>query len=107
MLELKERLAPGHIPGLITTDEHSPYVETRLAVFDQSHTPARTPGPGASKQTMLVPAPELVYAQVDKQRTTAGRVETLAPRLVFGTPEQLQQQAGDLAGLLSCQYGLH
>src|SRR5713101_5421107 len=33
MLELKERLAPGHVPGLVTTDEYSPYVEALLTVF--------------------------------------------------------------------------
>jgi IS1 family transposase len=92
MLELKERLAPGHVPGLVTTDEHSPYVEALLAVFGQRHTPERTAGPGAPKKAVLVPAPELVYAQVDKQRTATGRVDTIAPRLIFGTPEQLAQR---------------
>lgn len=92
VLELKERLAPGHVPGLVTTDEHSPYVEALLAAFGQSHTPERAPGPGAPKKPVLVPVPELVYAQVDKQRAATGRVETIEPRLVFGTPEQLQQR---------------
>jgi IS1 family transposase len=92
LLELKERLAPGHVPGLVTTDEHAPYVEALLAVFGKSHTPERTPGPGAPKKPVLVPAPELVYAQVDKQRAATGRVETIEPRLVFGTPAQLQQR---------------
>jgi len=92
MLELKARLAPGHVPGLVTTDEHSPYVEALLAVFGQSHTPQRAPGPGAPPKPVLVPAPELVYAQVDKQRAPTGRVETIEPRLVFGTPEQLQRR---------------
>ena len=92
MLELKGRLMPGYVPGLVTTDEHSPYVEALLAVFGQSHTPERVLGPGAPKKAVLVPAPELVYAQVDKQRTATGRVETIEPRLVFGTPEQLQQR---------------
>ncbi len=41
---------------------------------------------------VLVPAPELVYAQVDKHRSTTGRVEVVEPRLVFGTSEQLQQR---------------
>lgn len=49
MLELKARLAPGHVPGLVTTDEHSPYVEALLTVFGQSHTPERGPGPGHSR----------------------------------------------------------
>jgi hypothetical protein len=92
MLELKERLAPGHVPGLVTTDEHSPYVEALLAVFGQSHTPERVSGPGAPKKPVLVPAPELVYAQVDKQRSATGRVETIEPRLVCGTPEHLEQR---------------
>lgn len=92
MLELKERLVPGHVPGLVTTDEHSPYVEALLTVFGQSQTPERTPGPGAPKKAVLVPAPELVYAQVDKQRSAAGRIEAVAPRLVFGTAEQLEQR---------------
>jgi hypothetical protein len=92
MMELKDRLAPGHVPGLVTTDEHSPYVEGLLGVFGHRHTPERIPGPGAPKKAVLVPAPELVYAQVDKQRTASGRVETIAPRLVFGTPEQLEQR---------------
>jgi hypothetical protein len=63
-----------------------------LSVFGQSYTPERTPGPGAPKKVVLVPAPELVYAQVDKQRSLTGRVEAIEPRLVFGTPEQLQQR---------------
>jgi hypothetical protein len=90
MLERKERLLPGDVPGWVTTDEHSPYGAALLAVFGQSHTPERGLGPGAPKKAVLVPAPELVYAQVDKQRTATGRVETLEPRLVFGTPAQLQ-----------------
>ncbi len=92
MIELKERLAPGHVPGLVTTDEHSPYVEAMLGVFGQSHTPQRSPGPGAPKKAVLVPAPELVYAQVDKQRTAGGRVERIEARLIFGSPEQLQDR---------------
>lgn len=92
MLELKDRLVPGHVPGLVTTDEHSPYVAALLAVFGQSYTPERQPGPGAPKKAVLVPAPELVYAQVDKHRSATGRVEEIEPRLVFGTPEQLQQR---------------
>lgn len=92
MVELKERLAPGHVPGLATTDEHSPYVEALLAVFGHSHTPERAPGAGAPRKAVLVPAPELVYAQVDKHRSATGRVETIEPRLVFGTPEQLAQR---------------
>jgi len=91
-LKLKARLAPGHLPGLVTTDEPSPYVEALLAVFGQSHTPQRVPRPGASKKLVLVPAPELVYAQVDKQHSATGRVETSEPRLVFGTPKHLQQR---------------
>ena len=43
MLELKERLAPGHVPGLVTTDDHSPYVEALLTVFGESHTPFHAP----------------------------------------------------------------
>lgn len=92
MVELKERLAPGHVPGLVTTDEHSPYVEAMLGIFGESHMPERSPGPGAPKKAVLVPAPELVYAQVDKQRTAGGRVEKVDSRLVFGTPEQLEQR---------------
>jgi hypothetical protein len=92
MLELKERLAPGHVPGLVTTDEPSPDVEARLGVFGKSYTPPRVPGPGAAKKAVLVPAPVLVYAQVDKQRSASGRVEAVASRLVFGSPEQLQQR---------------
>jgi hypothetical protein len=34
----------------------------------------------------------MVYAQVDKHRSATGRVEAIEPRLVFGTPEQLQQR---------------
>jgi IS1 family transposase len=89
MLELKERLAPGQVPGLVTTDEHSPYVEALLTVFGHRYTPPRVPGPGAAKKAVVVPAPELVYAQVDKQRSATGRIEAVEPRLVFGTPEQL------------------
>lgn len=92
MLELKDRLAPGHVPGLVTTDEHSPYVEALLTVFGQDHTPERQPGPGAPQKAVLVPKSELVYAQVDKHRSATGRVETVAPRLVFGTAEQLEQR---------------
>ncbi len=39
-----------------------------------------------------MPALELVYAQVDKPRSATGRRETVAPRLVFGTPAQLAQR---------------
>src|SRR5713101_2420176 len=42
--ERQERLAPGHVPGLVTTDEHSPYGEARLTVFGHSYTPLRASG---------------------------------------------------------------
>jgi hypothetical protein len=92
MLELQDRLVPGHGPGLVTTAEPSPDVAALLAVFGQRYTPARQPGPGAPKKAVLVPAPELVDAQVDNHRSAPGRVAEIEPRRVFGTPEQLPQR---------------
>jgi hypothetical protein len=92
LVELKARLAPGHVPGVVTTEAHSRSVAALLTVFGERHTPEQVPGPGAPKKPGLVPAPAVVYAQVDKQRTATGRIETSAPRLLCGTPEQWQER---------------
>lgn len=92
--ELAERLADGHVPGLVTTDEYAAYPEAVLATFG-----ALTPvekrgrdGRGRKPFAVLEPPPHLVYAQVDKQRDAGGTLVKVETRRVFGTPELLAER---------------
>jgi len=94
--ELKERLAPDHVPGLLTSDEHGPYVEAALVTFGKQvpATPRRASG-GRPPLPTLEPDPKLVYAQVDKKRSPTGRLEKVETRQIFGTPQALAQRLED------------
>jgi hypothetical protein len=92
--ELSTRLAPGHVPGLITTDEYQAYPEAVLATFGVL-TPVEKQGEtwrGSEPFPLLTPSPDLVYAQVDKQRDKNGKLIKVDLRLLFGTPEQLKER---------------
>ena len=90
--ELKERLAPDHVPGLVTTDEFGAYPEAVLVTFGKEKTVKRKPGPGRPPLPVIEPAGQLVYAQVDKKRSPTGRLEKVDSRLVFGTAEALAER---------------
>jgi IS1 family transposase len=90
--ELKERLAPGHVPVLVTTDEFGAYPEAVLVTFGKERAVKRKPGPGRPPLPVIEPARQLVYAQVDKKRSSTGRLEKVDWRVVFGTPQALAQR---------------
>lgn len=90
--ELKERLAPKHVPGLVTTDEFGAYPEAVLVTFGKERAVKRKPGRGRPPLPVIeLPGP-LVYAQVDKKRSPTGRLEKVDSRLVFGTQKALAER---------------
>jgi IS1 family transposase len=90
--ELKERLAPDHVPDLVTTDEFGAYPEAVLVTFGKQRAVKRKPGPGRPPLPVIEPPGQLVYAQVDKKRSPTGRLEKVDSRLVFGTQQALAKR---------------
>jgi hypothetical protein len=78
----------GRPPALITSDEYAPYATALANQYFEEVTPPRTGAPGRPKAPYTVPAPDLVYATVRKERKK-GRVVEVTRTLVYGTQEQL------------------
>jgi IS1 family transposase/transposase-like protein len=82
-------LTPGCMP-LFTSDQWSAYGTALLTHFGQwvetqrQHTRGRPPKP------RWLPLPELLYAQVVKQREH-GRVVSVSKRIIFGFPEVIEK----------------
>jgi len=94
--ELKDRLVPGHVPGLLTSDEYGPYVEATLVTFSEEQPAQPRSGRGGRPPLpTLEPDPKLVYAQVDKKRSPTGRLEKVETRQILGTPQALAQRLED------------
>jgi len=75
---------------LITSDEYKPYADAILRTYGERFQPPRRPGPGRPPGPRLRPSPGLVYATVHKTRKK-GRVVKAETRLIYGTPEGLQE----------------
>ena len=78
----------GRPPALITSDEYAPYATVVAKQYSEVVTPPRTGKRGRPRVPYAVPAPDLVYATVHKQREK-GRVVEVTQKLVYGTQEQL------------------
>lgn len=71
-----------------TSDQFAEYPPALLAAYGQWMRPARKGNRGRYPEPRLVPPPDLVYAQVVKQRER-GRVVAVSRKLVFGADPQL------------------
>lgn len=92
LAEARERLRPDHVPGLITTDGYSPYVEGVLGAFGREKPVAKKAARGRPSYPEIELPAKLVYAQVDKKRSKTGCLESVESRLIFGTEEQLAER---------------
>jgi hypothetical protein len=75
---------------LITSDEYKPYADAVLRTYGEEFQPPRRPGPGRPPKPRLRPPPGLLYATVHKTRKK-GRVVNVEARLLYGTPQGLQE----------------
>jgi hypothetical protein len=82
-------------PPLFTSDKLPAYVEALIANYSKPEPKPARRGPGRPR---LIPRrlldPELLYAQVDKQREK-GRVVEVRRRIIFGSTEVISQVLGD------------
>jgi IS1 family transposase len=97
-------LAPGCMP-LFTSDQWSAYGAALLTHFghwvetQRQHTRGRLPKP------RWLPVPELLYAQVVKQREH-GRVVSVTKRIIFGCPEAIEKilQASGMSRVINTAF---
>jgi len=80
----------GRAP-LFTSDKLPAYVAALINNYSTPETPPAKRGPGRPrKESKRILDPELCYAQVDKRRE-GGRVVEVQRRIIFGSPEAIQQ----------------
>jgi IS1 family transposase len=79
----------GSLPKLFTSDELSHYKRALLETYGTPTPRQRNGNRGRFPHPLLTPPADLVYATVHKHRRK-GRVIRTEPRLIFGTPAQLQ-----------------
>jgi IS1 family transposase/transposase-like protein len=85
LLQRVAQVTDDHIP-LFTSDQLPAYRTALLEVYGQWHQPPRQGPRGRFPYPRRVPAPDLLYAQVVKERE-AGRVVSVSTKVVFGTAE--------------------
>ena len=82
-------------PPLFTSDKLPAYIAALIANYSTPEPPPRKRGPGRPrKQPRRVLDPELLYAQIDKQRE-GGRGVEIRRRIVFGSAEVITEILGD------------
>ena len=80
----------AHIP-FFTSDQLAEYRTALLHAYGQWYQPVRKGPRGPHPQPRRVPAPDLLYAQVVKQRER-GQVVAVSSKVVFGDPETVKQR---------------
>lgn len=96
LVEDFHRRTGGRIMGLMTSDEYSAYQEAILSVYGETVAPQRTGRPGRPRLEYRRAPEELVYATVHKVREN-NRVTAVEQRLIYGTPEQLEEALANSA----------
>jgi IS1 family transposase len=91
LVEDFHRRTGGRIMDLMTSDEYSAYPGAILSVYGETVLPQRTGRPGRPRLEYRRIPEDLVYATVHKVREN-NRVVSVEQRLIYGTPEQLQQR---------------
>ena len=86
----------GRVMDLMTSDEYAAYPAAIRAAYGEVVVPERTGKPGRPRLSYRRVPEELVYATVHKTRRK-NRVVAVGQRLVFGTPEQLEEALADAA----------
>jgi IS1 family transposase len=92
LLEKFKSKTDGQIP-LFTSDEYDVYPESILKQYSTKIEFPKTGKRGRPKNPILIPHPDLNYAQVVKTRKN-GRIVKVETKLVFGNQEQVDQILG-------------
>jgi hypothetical protein len=88
---------------VFTSDNWDPFEEGLLNVYGYLETPYYS-GIGRKPLPVLIPYPNLKYAQVCKQKEK-GRVIEVLQRIVFGDPEEVRNSLGvDFCGKINTAY---
>src|SRR5215216_6409619 len=90
LLERVAHVTDAHIP-FFTSDQLAEYRTALLHVYGEWYQPARQGPRGPHPQPRRVPDPDLLYAQVVKQRER-GQVVAISSKVVFGDPETVKQR---------------
>lgn len=90
------RRTEGRIMDLMTSDEYAAYPDAILSVYGEQVIPEPTGRPGRPRMEYRRVPDELVYATVHKVREN-NRVMAVEERLIYGTPEQLEQALANSA----------
>jgi len=90
------RRTRGRIMDLISSDEYAAYPAAILSVYGETVAPAPTGRPGRPRLEHRRIPQELVYATVHKLREN-NRVVAVEERLIYGTPEQLEEALANSA----------
>lgn len=81
-------------PPLFTSDKLPAYVEALIATYSTPEPPPAKRGPGRPRHApRRILDPELLYAQVDKQREK-GRVVEVQRRIIFGSAKVISEVLG-------------
>ena len=78
------RRTGGRVMRLMTSDEHSAYVDAIRATYGTTVVPERTGRPGRPRKPYTVMPPEVTYATVHEHREN-NRVARVSTQVVFGT----------------------
>ena len=90
LLERVVHVTDEHIP-FFTSDQLAEYRTALLHAYRQSYQPVRQAKRGPHPQRRRVPRPDLLYAQVVKQRER-GQVVAVTRKVVFGEQDALQHR---------------
>jgi hypothetical protein len=96
LVEDFRRRTGGRIMDLMTSDEYAAYPGVILSVYGEQVVPQPTGKPGRPRLEYRRVPDELVYATVHKVRENY-RVVAVEERLIYGTPEQLQEALANSA----------
>jgi IS1 family transposase len=94
LLSRVNHVTTAEIP-FFTSDQLPEYRTALLQAYRQWHQPARNGTRGAFPKLRLMPPPDLLYAQVVKQRER-GVVVAMTTKAVFGTDEAVQARLATL-----------
>jgi len=90
LLERVLHITDAHIP-FFTSDQLPEYRQARRHAYGMWHQPPRQGKRGRSPKPLLMPPPELLYAQVVKTRDH-GRIVQVDSKVVFGNLQAMAKQ---------------
>lgn len=96
LVEDFHRRTQGRVMDLMTSDEYGAYPAAILSIYGEAVVPEATGRPGRPRLEYRRVPEELVYATVHKVRE-GHRVTAVEQRLIYGTPERLEEALANSA----------